>query len=238
MRLPPKKIITPVEFEAEETKKSEFSWSPSKLACFELCPAKYGAEFYDRTVPFEQNEAAVWGERVHKAAELYMKKTPVEDTAAFEVAKPYVELLAKLPGKRLIEYQMAVSHNWKPSPWKQATGRMILDFGVINGEVLKGYDYKSGKVKEDITQMQIYAIVMAILFPELQKFEMKYIWFKERKVTGFTCTRSELKVLFSQIKQRIDKMQYAWDTECFPRKKNGLCKQYCGNLKCVNNGRR
>ena len=215
-----------------------FTWSPSKLMDFECCPTMYAAKHFYKTVPYEETVHTIWGTRVHQAAEYYMTGVEIEDLEAFEVVAPYVRLLSNLPGERFVEHKMSLDDNWKPCAWEDGTGRMILDLGFKDGKSIKAYDWKTGKVKDDMVQMQIYAYVLAILNPEVEEFDFKYIWLKEKKTTGFKCSRKDLLPIAKDIRERIKRMKTACDEENFSMRKNGLCRNWCGHMGCPYNGRR
>jgi hypothetical protein len=231
-------ILGTQELKVSEVVNPRFTWSPSKLMDFETCPAMYGAKHFYKTVPYEETVHTIWGTRVHKQAELAMLDQDCEDLEAYEMVRDYVRLLKTVPGQRLVEYQMSLDENWKPVEWEGAVGRMILDLGIISedGKTLKGFDWKTGKMKNDMVQMQIYAYVLAIMFPEIQTFDMKYIWLKEKKTTGFKLERKDLVPVAQDIRARIKRMKQAWDAENFPMRKGYLCRKWCGNKGCPYNG--
>lgn len=211
----------------------KFTWSPSKLSDFETCPYMFGAKHYYKTVPYEETVHTIWGTRVHREAELYMLGKDFEDVEAFNAVQPYVRLLSQLPGERLIEHKIALDDGWKPCEWQDGTARMIVDFAVKHENTIKAFDYKTGKVKEDDSQMKIYAYALAILHPDVEVFDFKYVWIKEQKITGFRMLRRELLPVAKDIRERVKRMKQAWDSENFPMRKNGLCRQWCGAKDCA-----
>ena len=223
----------------EKTYGPKFTWSPSKVMTFDTCPMKFAAESYYKTVPYEESEQSIWGTLVHRQAELFMLGEPIENESAWQIVKPYCELLARVPGQRLVEYKIALDSQWKPCEWDDGTARMILDLGIISpdGKTLKGFDWKTGKMKDDQTQMRIYAYALAILFPEVQTFDMKYIWLKDKATTGFKIERKEILPIAQDVRAKVAKMKDCWDREDFRMKKNGLCRSWCGAMDCIYNGR-
>ena len=228
-------------------KAKPFTWSPSKLACFEMCPAKFAAEFFYKTVPYQESVHTVWGNRVHKAAEQFMKGEATPDAEALAVALPYLQVLDKVPGTRYVEYRIGVDEMWKPMvcpndpkkpwDWGNAVGRMALDLAVVDGEKARLYDWKTGKMKDDNTQLLINALVFALLHPEVQTIEAKYIWLKEKKTSGITLQRAELIPVYKDIKARVTRVKVAWENEVYVSRKNGLCREWCGNTDCAFCGR-
>jgi hypothetical protein len=230
-----------------KTKGPKFAWSPSKLACFELCPAKFAAEYFYKTVPYTETVHTLWGNRVHSESERFMKKQSSTDPEALECVAPFLNVLDRLPGQRYVEYRIGLTEAWKPvavpitnKPWDwgDAIGRMAVDLAIINGKVLKGFDYKTGKMKDDESQLRINALCVALLHPEVEEFDMKYIWLKDKKTTGFKLNRKDLVPVYKDIKSRVGRLKEAWDSEVFVARKNYLCESWCGNAKCPFNGGR
>lgn len=236
----------PVDGVKTVPKTLQFTWSPSKLACFELCPAKYAAEYYYKTVPYQETIHTIWGNRVHSEAERFMKKQPSTDQEALAVVLPFLTLLDRIPGQRYVEYRIGVTENWKPlavpvtnKPWDwgETVGRMAVDLAIVDGKVLRGYDYKTGKMKDDDTQLKINSLCLALLHPEIDEFDMKYIWLKDKKTTGFKLQRKDLVAVYKDIKGRVGRLKEAFDSEVFVARKNYLCKSWCGATDCAHCGK-
>jgi len=214
-----------------------FTWSPSKLMTFETCPMKFAAESYYKTVPYSETVQSIWGTRVHQAAEDFFNgKTP--EPEAFKMVESYCKLLDKLPGERLVEHKISLTADWKPAVWGSGDEslRCILDLGFKHEDTLRCYDWKTGKVKDDPIQMQIYCYALAILYPDVQKFDFRYIWLKEKTTTGFQIERKDILPIAKDVRARVARMKEAWDNENFTMRKNGLCRQYCGATECPNCG--
>ena len=221
----------------QDTVRPKFSWSPSKVIQFNTCPYQYAATHFYKTIPYTETAATRWGTRVHSAAEAYMKGEEQQDPEAFKVVEKWVKALEKVPGERFIEYKMGVDEQLKEAPWSEAEGRMILDLGILSGDELKLYDYKSGRMKPDDTQLGIYSLIMAIRLPQVQKVTYRYIWLKDGTTTGGEVTRAELVGIAKGLKENIGRMKEAWSTESFPQRRNGLCRHYCGAKECPHYGR-
>lgn len=214
-----------------------FTWSPSKIADFDNCPAQYAAKHYYKTIPYTETEATIWGTRVHAEAERFMRGEESTDPDAFTPVEKWVRVLSRLPGERFVEHKMSVGEDWKQVEWDDAEGRMIVDLAILNDEELLIYDWKTGKLKSDETQMKIYSLIMAMQFPQVQKIKYKYIWLKDGKTTGGELSRPELIKIALYLKAKLKEMKTAWENENFAMKKNGLCKGWCENYSCPHNGR-
>jgi hypothetical protein len=236
-------IIVPDHKPAPFKKAPPFTWSPSKLNSFEICPAKFAAEAYYKIVPYQETVYTIWGNKCHKESENFFKKEKSVDAEAFRLMEPFLKLLDRLPGDRLVEFRMGLTAEYKAvecpnipaAPWNwgtEAKGRMTLDLGFLNDSSFRGFDWKTGKPSDNLFQLQLYALTIALLYPQVQDIEMKFIWVKDKSTSGFKCTRKELLPIFKDVKERVSRMEEAWVSETFVERKNGLCRAYCGNFKC------
>lgn len=223
--------------EAVKAMAPRFTWSPSKIMQFDTCPYQFAAQYYYKTLPYQETDATRWGTAVHEEAERFMKGQEVKDPEAFKMVEKWVKALAKVDGERFVEHKLGVDGKLKPADYDEAEGRMILDFGIKRGNELMLYDYKTGKVKDSDTQLKIYALVMGIQHPEVQKISYKYIWLKAGVTTGGLLDRKDLLPLYKEVKAKIDKMKDCWENENFPKRKNGLCRNWCGVTECPHCGR-
>lgn len=212
-----------------------FSWSYTALTDFEGCPARYAAARFYFTTPFQETEAIVWGNRVHKAAELVLKGKDHKDPEAFAPVAPYVTAL-KASGHFIeAETEITLTENLELTGWfaKDAWLRVKLDVVVTkepNTAVL--WDWKTGKIKEGDDQLRICAAVLEKTRAGINLFEGRYIWTKYKQVTSITpIPRKDIPKIWEDILPRIARMQQAWDTETFPARPSGLCP-YCPVVTC------
>ena len=219
-----------------------FSWSPSKLSCFETCPNKYAGEYVYRITPRRDTQATIWGNRVHTTAEQYFKREEITDLEAFEPVKPYCQVLDRVSGTKYAELAVGYDADWRiTNGWDRAVGRMRLDLVIapLNSQKMILVDWKTGgTVKSDFTQLEINALRMADEYEGVEEFDLKYIWVKPREVTQKVVNREELKRIRTDIMCRIARMKEAHEAENFPLRKNGLCRDWCGHPRCPHSGRR
>jgi hypothetical protein len=218
----------------------KFTWSFSSISDFDTCPAQYAAKRYYKTVPFVESDAIRWGLRVHKVAEKMLKGEPCVDAEVMKLVGPHVKgYLARPRTDLLVEKQMCVNTEWKPTDWfgKDAWGRGILDLGIINGDSVFMCDWKTGKPKQGTDQLRIFAVFLALCYPELQVFNGEYVWLKDgTKSTMSPLLRKDLLPVIKWIGEKISRMQQAWEYEIFPARKNGLCRSWCPVSDCVHCG--
>lgn len=233
----------PIAEEPMPPKRPRFTWSYTALSDFESCPLSFAHKRYYKTIKFQETEATIWGNRVHKAAEVYFKTGQVTDHEAYAIVKAYCEPIKGAPGETHAEMQMALTAGMKPCSfrdWDNAWGRGIIDVVKVHNEKALIYDFKTGKVKDDPTQLKIFCAFLALHRPDIHTFDAKFIWVKEGKVAGLErpLMRTEIVGVWQEILPRITRMKQAWDAEVFPARTSGLCKKHCDVMDCPHNGRR
>jgi hypothetical protein len=248
----PVEIVKPMSYKIKKQK--SFSWSWTALNAFETCPYAYAEERVYKTVPYVQSEAALWGDRVHKTAEAYLI-TPLHERVAqrltdkiepelLPIVKPYCDALLKAAqgGTLLVEQNMGLTRDLKPcgvTDWGRIWGRGIVDVVVLKGDTAYLYDWKTGKVKDDMTQLLLFCAYLAIYPREKKTFPAKYFWLKDGVTAGMDkpISREEIVKVWRDILVRVRRMEEAWNNEIFPMRKNGLCQKWCSAVSCPHNGR-
>lgn len=202
------------------------AWSYSSLTDFEGCPRRYHLIRDLKVVPFQETEATRHGNEVHKALELRLKdKTPLPDAYA-----DYEPIAAKLdkPGV-FTEQQIALTRNLKPCGWwdKEAWVRGIIDVGVKAKSTVLLADYKTGKVKPDSSQLDLFAALKMQEDPSVQKAKTMFIWLKFNKTTTANVHRDDLPTIWEGFIQRVQRLENAYDKDKWVPRPSGLCKQWC-----------
>jgi hypothetical protein len=213
-----------------------FSWSFSALNNFEGCPKRYSHEKFHCDVPYVQNEAAKWGDRVHKAAENFVKGLPVTDPDAFKEVQKYATVFKaqKDGGAEVIpELQIVLDQNMKPltgkDAWysKKAWFRIMIDVPIIRSTAANVFDYKTGgkSAKDDTEQLELCCAALGIIRPEIDTFTGKLVWTKHDTVSaGCSLGRSDLDKVWQGILPRVQRMEDAWRSGKFPARPSGLCR--------------
>jgi len=202
----------------------------SRLNVFEQCPARFDYQYVSKRVQDSQNEASAYGDRVHKVLEARGKGEAVDITNP-EVQDTVVrwgslvDTIAARPGEKFFERQMAVNSDLRPVDWfaNDVWLRSIADVLVIDGTTAFCGDWKSGKVKDDPTQLQLFAAMVMWHFPEVNTVKTSYIWLKFNQLTSATYERRFLAPLWSALKPRFTRVQDTIELGVFGTKPSGLC---------------
>ena len=129
---------------------------------------------------------------------------------------------------------------FNPCDWfaKDTWCRAILDLAIIKGSHAVVIDYKTGKIRDDFTQLRIAGIMLMLHKPEIQTVELCFLWTKDKKLTRDEAylTRNDIKIIISDLMPRIKHYEKAHRTESFPARPGYLCKKYCPVTKCAYHG--
>jgi hypothetical protein len=209
------------------------AWSYSRLNSYEQCPRKYWHESVGKTVPFIKNEAAIYGDEVHKAFEQffkYQKKLPLN----LLHWTPTLMTIAAAPGEKVVEQQICLNAKWEPVEWyaKDAYLRVKSDLTQINGKQAVLWDWKTGKPSTDFTQLQLNAAVTFHLDKDIEEITMAYLWLKTKLPSVERMQRSAVPDFWAKILPRVAAYQAAHDQQNFPPRANFLCKGYCPIKTC------
>lgn len=215
------------------------AWSYTALTSFENCPRQFYHIKVKKDVPDPPGEAALWGQRVHKAFEERLRDgVCFPDTlAGFE---KYARLFGGIPGTLLVEQQIALTKDFKPTAWfgKDVWVRAVLDVAVVNGRKAMVADWKTGKRKPDSAQMKLFAGVAFELYPEVEIVDTTFVWLPDKKLDRETFKREDKSSIWQEFAPRVLRLENAHKTGDWPPRPSGLCRKHCAVLSCEHNGRR
>lgn len=205
--------------------------SYSRLSTFENCPASFDYLYVSKRVQSTTNEAADYGDRVHKVLEAYGRGELDQSTLGVEgkqtLAKwgGLVDKMLARNGEKLFEFQMAVNADLQPVDWfaKDVWIRSIADVLIIDGDTAYCLDYKTGKVRESPTQLQLFAAMVMWHYPQVNTVKTSFIWLKFDETTNAKYERRFLDPLWNALKPRLTHVQDTIDLGVFKTKPSGLC---------------
>jgi hypothetical protein len=218
-----------------------FSWAFSALDNFEGCPLRYAHEKFYCTIAFVESDAIRWGNRVHKAAELFLRGIDPNDDVALAESKQYCDAMIRSGHGLESELEVALTRDMKIVSWfdKATWFRVKIDVTLTKpGGHVVVYDWKTGgRIKENDDQLLIALAILALLRQNLVSFSGYYIWTKHKRVVpvsgGMILAREQVQAAWQAILPRVQRIEDAWETENFPARKSGLCgwcqvsKKYC-----------
>lgn len=203
-------------------------WSYSALTAFETCPRRFELTRVSKKVFEQQTEATIWGNKVHKALELFAKGTqPLPPD--MEKYGRYVKKIMSYEGKRVVEERVALDKNLRPTKWmaKDVWVRGIIDIGVVGSERAYLLDWKTGKRKPDSDQLMLFAALAFAMYPWIDSVVTGFIWLKEDKFDKQLFTRDQLPEIWSEFLPRLSRVARAYDEDKWTPKPSGLCRNWC-----------
>jgi hypothetical protein len=158
-------------------------WSHTSLTQFRNCPKAYFHKYVAKDLPFVQTPEMLRGIAVHEAFEARLgKRMPFPADMPYE--KYAVALLAR-GGIAGVEMKLAVSkvrHGAATSYFGDPWGRGKADVVVVKGQKASIIDWKTGKVREDPSELETFAYLLKALLPGLEQITGAYVWLKEDRV--------------------------------------------------------
>ena len=206
---------------------NKMALSYSRLSTFEQCPQKFDYLYVTKAVQDLGNEHTIYGNRVHESLEKY-GKTGDESELTRETRdfKPLVDRILSKSGTKYFEYQMAIDQNEKPCGWFDSGVwlRSIADVLVVDGEKAYCFDWKTGKVRDNPTQLQLFSCMVMLCFPEVKEVKTAFVWLAHNQITSATYPRTQFSLLWQGLTTRFAQVQQSVEIGVFKAKPSGLCR--------------
>lgn len=209
----------------------------SKLDTFDTCPKSYEAKNITKEVKFEGNEFSKYGDRAHTAMEerIMMNAMLPDEFADYE---PVAKSVLAFSGEKFCELQLAIGKDMQPMEWfGKPWMRGIIDFLCIDGCYARMLDWKTGKQKDTLDELKIFALLVFAHYPQVHVVQTGYVWFKTGKVVKETFNRAQIPHMLSEVIPKTERVEHAVINNKFIPTPNGLCKKYCEVKSCVFHGK-
>lgn len=200
--------------------------SYSSVKAFQQCPRQYYEVRVLRKYKSEATEATMYGERVHKAFEDYIKDgLPLPE--AFENYRAFVEPVTKFDGKIIVEQKMGMRRDFSPCGFydEDVWFRGIPDYLCINEDrgVARVGDWKTGKSSRfaDTTQLELMSALVMQHYPQVNKVKGALLFVVAKDIIKADYTREQLPDILSKWAGYANQIEEA--TVWNPRS-SGLCK--------------
>jgi len=172
--------------------------SYSRIGDYKKCPRLAKYKHIDK-IKTPENQAMLRGKELHKQAEEYIQlKDPQVNppTALWNVVQQMRELAALTDPQT--ELQMAVTVDWEPCGWFDATVylRAVVDVLSISGPEALVVDHKTGKIYDGHSeQAKIYGAFILACYPDVQTVKVKFLYIDQGTDADYFYNRSELEAL-------------------------------------------
>lgn len=161
-------------------------YSHSGLSCFSICPRQFHHRYILKDVPKVETEAMRIGTKVHKELEDYVRdgtELPEDLTRSLGALVPFVLSLREEEDVS-VELELAIDMDGKPVDFHAADAwfRGKADVVIRDGKYAVLADWKTGKVREDPTELGRHAFLVRARFSEVEVITGFYVWLKEGSV--------------------------------------------------------
>jgi len=211
--------------------------SYSRLSRFENCPSSFEHVYVNKTVQDAGSDVSLYGNRIHETMERYGRALVDADDATLEALLELergaetaqwiglVRSMVQRAGDKYFEHQMALDAHKNPCGWfdKAVWLRAIADVLIVNGSRAYCIDWKTGKKRNNPTQLQLFAAMIFAHFPDVREVVVAYVWLAENDVTYTTYERRFVSALWGSLSPRLNAVQDAVALGVFPTKPSGLC---------------
>lgn len=209
-----------------------FAWSYSALTTYENCPKKYYHLYVAKDFKDTDSSFSADGKIVHDAMKARVvdgKPLPLPLRHHEKIAASF----AKAPGEKHGEMRLALTRTFGPCDYfdPEVWVRVVIDLTIVRGDLGIVVDWKTGKVREDFTQLGLNAAVLARWMPEITTFRTVFAWLQSSKLSPRTYVPNDLARVWGDLLPRVNKMETARKTTDFPAKESGLCR-YCPVATC------
>ena len=210
-------------------------WSYSRLNAFETCPKRHWALNIGKVVKDRQTEATSYGNDLHQAFAAYLR-TGKQLPLAMRQYQGLLDPIRDQPGEHVIEQKIAINQSLAPTDWFSwdVWCRVISDLTILCNTRAAVFDWKTGKMYDDFTQLRLTGAVLFVLAPEIEHITLSYVWTQTKKVTTERLAKADALGVWSGLAPRIREYQKAHDQEAFPARPGVHCK-WCPLKSCPYN---
>jgi hypothetical protein len=214
------------------TPMKSFAWSYSVLTRFEQCPKKYYHLNVLKDFKDADTEQSNEGKQIHEAlCKRVIDGAPLP--LPFRHFEPIAKKFAVAEGEKYGEMKLALNRSYEQRSWfdKDVFVRAIVDLLIVRPPVAIIVDWKTGKVRDDFSQLKLTAAVLSQIMPEIETFQTMFVWLASRNISPKTFEKEELLEVWNELLPRAAKIESAISTTSFPARPSPLCR-YCPVTAC------
>ncbi len=196
------------------------------------CPRRYHLVRDKKLVPFVETEAIRHGNEVHKALEdrIAVKQPLPEKFAQYE------SMIAKFdrPGVT-VEQEIALDRNLRPVGWWDKTcwvrGKIDLSLTAKTSAML--VDWKTGKVKNDSSQLSLFAAMKMTIDPQVTVTKTMFVFLNYGKTISESYEKDAVPGIWADFIGKVNRLEQAYEADKWLPKPSPLCgwcplkKEHC-----------
>lgn len=204
--------------------------SHSSLNLFNQCPYRYYRERVIGDTPRASTPATELGSRVHSELETAVatSSTPEDYQGVINTVE---RLQARLKGATAqSERALELDADLEPG---EGGFIGIIDLLIVHPPYAFVVDYKTGKRKTDMTQLERYALVVFQHHPDVHHIMTAFFWLRSNKIDWYRFERStDLERIRFETEMAINGVDNALALNRWPKKTSGLCHGWCSVTDC------
>lgn len=214
------------------------TWSHSSLKDFEGCAKRYHEVKVLQRFPFKDTKHTIYGKDMHKAIEDYGRSgTPMPEQFAFIL--PVVDALLAKPGRKLFEYEMALTKDLRPCDFKDENRwvRGIADLLIINDDNLTArvVDWKTGNDRyPDRDQLTLMSLFVFAHFPHIRSVSSALVFLVKGSMVKHRMARDDAEEAWWEYRNRLAKLEAAYEHNVWNPSQSPLCG-WCPVKDCTFN---
>lgn len=221
---------------------ARFSWSYSKIKNNDVCGRRHYELDLRKPKIFSEppGDMLAWGDKVHIAMKGALTKTgPLpEEMAPYQ---KYIDEIQRLPsdGQLFVEQKYALTKAFQPTEYfgPAVWFRGIADVNYVRPPLAIAFDWKTGKIKHDATQLMLMATCVLAYHPNVDYIETRFAWLQDDAVTRERYTRQDITDEWQGMLKRVQAYEADVLANNFPPKPSGLCVRYCPVTSCEFHGK-
>ena len=113
----------------------------------------------------------------------------------------------------------------------------MIDFTKIHNGIATVVDYKTGKVANDTTQLQLMSATLFAFDPQIQRVKAALLFVAHGQMEREEFVRGDLTEIWGEILPRVKLVERARAAQHYPPTPSGLCRKYCAVVSCPHHGR-
>jgi len=219
---------------------TSYTWSYSSLGMFKQCPHKYYRVRIAQNVKEPPTDAIRYGLMVHEAAENYIRDG-VDLPPTVEYVRPILDKLIGYPGDKYCEYKMALNRALEPCAFDSpdAWWRGIADLLIIDGDMARVVDYKTGKSAKfaDTKQLELLSLATFKHFPQVKRTKCALLFVVSQEMVKAEYTVKDTHKYWLNWLSDIALLEKAFKVKTWNPKPNFSCRNWCSVFDCIHNGR-
>lgn len=199
------------------------------LNTYDICPKQAFHRYVLKDHPFVGSDASRWGNVVHDAMDKRLGKgVPLPP----EVAQYEFYAAALEPLKPQTEMKLGIKKDGTPCSFfdESVWLRGKADVVVVNGETGLLFDWKTGKKREDVYELELQALMLWSAKPHLLKITGHYVWLQDKTI-GKPHNLSNVGETLECLQEKADEIESCHKRGEWRTKDGPLCG-FCPVLSC------